>query len=181
MVADMKNRVAPSAIRVLLNKLTNLTYLSAALHWVLRKLTGVQIHEVVAIDLSTNALNVPVAEHLELCLLERVQDLDGLPGGVETQLDEQSGIPCRSLFERGTRLYFIHDGKDVACQLNIELREVLVDSPIPLRLQFRADHSFLNYLFTHDAYRGRASARELIGYAFRSSYAVEVAERGWRS
>lgn len=163
--ANIKNCAAPSTMRILLNKLTNPTYLSATLYWALRKLTGVQIHKVVTIGLNTDTLGTPAAEHLEISVLERVQDADRLPAGIKAQLDEQSGMPCRSLCERGTRLYFIHDGKDVACQLNIEVGEVLVDSPTPLRLQFQADHAFLNYLFTHDAYRGRGLARELIRYA----------------
>ena len=161
----MTNHSAYSAIRAIARKLTNPTYLSATLYWLLRKLTGVQFHQVVAMDLSTNTRNMAVAEHLEISILERVQDVDQLPAGIETQLDEQSGMSCRSLCERGARLYLIHNGKDVACQLNIQTGEVVVDSPVPLRLRFHADHAFLNYLFTHNAYRGRGLARELIQYA----------------
>lgn len=161
---NMKDHASQSAIRTRVSKLTNRTYLSATLYWVLRKLTGVQVHQVFAIDVSAASRNIQLTKPLQFSVLARAQDVDSLPPGIEAQLDEQSGMPCRALCECGARLYFIHDGKNVACQLNIRSDNVTVDSPTNLSLQFSTSDTFLNYLFTRDTYRGHGLARVLILY-----------------
>ncbi len=172
---NMKDHSAQSAIRIFASKLTDRTYLSATLYWVLRKLTGVQFHQVFAIDVSAASANLQLSKPFLISVLACAQDIDLLPAGMESQLNEQSGLSCRALCERGALLYFIHDGKDVACQLNIRNSDVVVDSPTHLNFQFAANDAFLNYLFTRDTYRGQGLARQLILYA-----CADLARRGKR-
>lgn len=161
----MRDHSPQSATRTFASKLTNRTYLSATLYWILRKLTGIQFHQVFSINVSAAPRDIQLTKPFEVSILERVEDVDCLPPGIEAQLNEQSGMSCRALCECGARLYFINDGKNVACQLNIRSSDVEVDSPTHLNLQFQCNDAFLNYLYTHDAYRGKGLARELILYA----------------
>lgn len=162
-------------IALLARKLTNPIYLSASMYWGFRKLTRMQFHHVLAADLRS-AMSTSLASPLQTRALETIDDLVQLPVGLETQLDEQSGLSCRTLLEQQARIYLITDGDRLACQLNIRDGEVIVDSPIDLSLRFDAGTVFLNYLYTRDAYRGRGLAGELMRFACE-----DLAKKGlWR-
>lgn len=161
-------------IEFLARKLTNPIYLSASMYWGVRKLTGVQFHCVVAADL-LSSISTPLASPLKMRVVENINDLVQLPIGLETQLDEQSGLSCRKLIEQQARIYLVTDGDKLACQLNIRDGEVIVDSPIDLSLRFDAGTVFLNYLYTRDDYRGRGLAGELIRFA-----CTDLVEKGFR-
>lgn len=161
----MKSQFTPSNLSVLARKLKNPTYLSALAYWALRKLTRVQFHHVYAIELSQPQETVELANGLAISVVKDLGDLEKLPSGLEKQLNEQSGMSCRALCERGARVYFIHNEHDVACQLNISSDEVTVDSPTDLHFRLKASDTFLNYLYTRDAFRGYGLARKLIRYA----------------
>lgn len=169
----MQEFIRYSTIRRITSRLTNVIYLSATAYWILRKLTGIQLHKVVAIDTTLTPLSISLEAPLEIAVLKRIQDIDHLPSGMETQLDEQSGMSCRALCEHGAHLYFIHDGKNIACQLNILTGDIVVDSPTHLQFRFQERQAFLNYLFTRDSYRGHGLARQLIQYACN-----DLAKRG---
>jgi GNAT superfamily N-acetyltransferase len=104
-----------------------------------------------------------------------MEELQRLPAGMEEQLDEQGGLSCRSLFERGGRIYFFAAGAEVACQMSCREGEVTVDSPCDLVLGFEPDDSFLVYLYTRERHRGHGLARKLIDYV-----SADLAARGQR-
>lgn len=156
--------MTPALIHRLVRKLTNPTYLSASMYWGLRKLTGVQFHHVYLRDLSSST-NTLLASPLQMHVLAASDDLQKLCDGLETQLDEQSGLSCRNLLANHGRIYFITDGDTLACQLNIRNGDVIIDSPTDLSLELDPGIVFLNYLYTRDAYRGRGLAGELISFA----------------
>lgn len=161
----MKNQITPSNQFARASKLTNPTYLSALAYWALRKLTRIQFHHVYAVDLSQPQEAAGLENGFAVSVVKHLEDLENLPPGMEAQLNEQSGMSCRALCERGARLYFIHSGHDIACQLNINSGEVTVDSPADLHFRLNATDAFLNYLYTRDAFRGHGLARKLIRYA----------------
>lgn len=158
----------------LARELANPIYLSATMYWGLRKLTGVQFHRVVAADLCA-ATSTPLALRLQMRVIKNINDLVQLPVGLETQLNEQSGLSCHKLLEQQARIYLMTDRDKLACQLNIRDGEVIVDSPIDLSLRLDSGTVFLNYLHTRDDYRGRGLAGELI-----RSACADLAEKGFR-
>lgn len=164
----------PPRVHRLARKLTNPIYLSASMYWGFRKLTGVQFHHVYGTDLSSS-ISTPLASPLRMRVLEGINDLLKLPVGLETQLDEQTGLSCRNLLAKHARLYLITDGETLACQLNICEGEVIVDSPTDLSLHLDVGNVFLNYLYTRDIYRGRGLAGELIRLA-----CADLAKKGLR-
>lgn len=161
----MKGRFAHLTAHGFVRNLTNPIYLSAMNYWVLRKLSNIQFHKVYVTNLSATSPEGQPQGSLKISVLAQPEDIDHLPEGLEIQINEQSGMSCRSLCERGSRLYVIHDGQNIACQLNINMGEIDIDSPIDLRVKLQNGDTFLNYLFTRDKFRGRGLAGELLGYA----------------
>jgi GNAT superfamily N-acetyltransferase len=161
-----------ATIRRIGRNLTDGRYLLACTHWAWRKLTTIQVHHVYMIDLVTTTACLPADEHLEAHVLATVDDLRGLPPGIEQQLNEQTGQSCLRLLQRGARIYYFSEGEVVACQLNILRDEVIVDSPCDLAFRFEPEDTFLNYLHTRERYRGRGLARTLIRHACADLAAV---------
>src|SRR5690606_20219170 len=101
-------------------------YLLACMHWALRKLTTVQVHHVCSIDLVPATKPFSPAAPFQAHVLATLHDLRGLAPGIEAQLNEQTGLSCLTLLQRGARIYFFTDGDAVACQMNVRYGEVFV-------------------------------------------------------
>lgn len=146
-------------------RLKNPAFFRAILYWILRRLTGIQVHDVYAIELIPSTVSLNADSNPKLTVLRHLDDFLRLPDGVEQELNEQSGHSCRALVEQGNRVYAATEGQHVACQLNIRYGEVAVDSPSELIFTFAPDDAFLNYLHTRDDYRGRGLAGALLSAA----------------
>ncbi|PLW81525.1 hypothetical protein CWI75_14915 [Kineobactrum sediminis] len=149
-------------------KLKNLSrpeFLRAVIFWALRKMTGVQIHDVFAKSLGhdTRDNQESIGRVLPLFKFYRSQSL--LDPIVEDQLNEHSGASCRELIAQGCHVYYALDGSKVAVQLNILYGKTTVDSPIDLLFSLAPGVAFLNYLYTRPECRGLGLANHLMAFA----------------
>jgi ribosomal protein S18 acetylase RimI-like enzyme len=149
-----------------LQKLSDPLYMSAVAYWAFGRVSRLQVHKVLVVDLSPDAgRGVALPTGFAFCALHDLHGLTELGAGVEEQIDQQSGLRCRSLLARGDRVYALVESGRVACQLNIRRGPVAVDSPTDLMFDFAVGDLFLNYLHTRDQYRGRGLASALIRLA----------------
>jgi len=160
-----------------LEKFANPLYLSAIFYWVLGKIFRVQVHKVLKINsppIPCHASEPPFG--FDLLALREPSSLAGLHPSLEAQLNEESGVGCRTIVQGGDRIYAFVDRstKRVACQLNLRRGVILVDSPTDLILCLRNDSLFLNYLHTRPDYRGHGLATHLIQLAWADAASGEA-------
>lgn len=149
-------------------------YLAAVFYWATSRTLRLQVHDVLTIALSRETGRDPeLPSHYRFHAIHDTDGLAVLGGAIEAQLNDQSGLSCRSMLARGDGIYTIVDSRGVACQLNMRRAPLTVDSPCELVFDFDADCRFLNYLYTRDDQRGRGLAGRLIRLA-----AADCAERG---
>lgn len=147
-------------------RLADRHYLAAVFYWATSRILRLQVHDVLTIAPSRdNARNPELPPVYRFYAIHDVDQLTVLGGAVETQLDDHSGLSCRSMLARGDRIYAIVDSGGVACQLNMRRAPLAVDSPSRLVFDFGADGRFLNYLYTRDDQRDRGLAARLIELA----------------
>ena len=160
--------MAASKLRRLASNLTNRDYLSAVFFWIVRRLTGVQVHRVMTLELRGRVPGAEVADgsDLRFLVLRDPGDLEGLRSDIVEQLDEQCGSSCRALVSRGDWVYFVTDGDGrVACQMNVRHGSFEVDSPTDLAIRVGPQCSFWGHLYTRPDYRGRGVAGAILRYA----------------
>jgi GNAT superfamily N-acetyltransferase len=149
-------------------------YLAAVFYWATSRVLRLQVHNVLTIALSRAAARIPeLPPDYRFHAIRDTDQLAALGGAIEAQLNDQSGLSCRSMLARGDRIYAIVDSRGVACQLNMRRAPLTVDSPSELVFEFDADCRFLNYLYTRDDQRGRGLAGRLIRLA-----AADCADEG---
>lgn len=154
-------------VRRLARNLTNRDYLSALFFWVIRRVTGVQVHRVMTLDLRERVPGAGVTEAsgLRVSVIRHPEDLDGLRRDIVEQLNEQSGSSCRTLVSRGDWVYFMTDDDRVACQMNVRHGSFEVDSPTDLAIRIEPRCSFWGHLYTRPDYRGKGVAGALLHHA----------------
>lgn len=140
-------------------------YLAAVLFWALARLARLQVHRVVIVRVDRRPAARASRTDFSLLGIHDPESLDRLGADLESQIDEESGIGCRTLIARGNSVFVALDQGAVACQLTVYRGEVVVDSPTDLRFSLAPGASFFGYMHTRDRFRGRGLASSLIEFA----------------
>jgi ribosomal protein S18 acetylase RimI-like enzyme len=102
--------------------------------------------------------------------------LHALDARVQEQLNEESGRSVDALVQAGHSVYFLTDGPQVACQLNISPGPfVTIETPRLLQLDIGGGSAFLSFLFTHPRFRRMGAARALV-----DAVCADLAQKGYR-
>ena len=133
---------------------------TATLYWLRKVLLRQDTHLVLGVSLAATPANAPSG--MTILHLSALSDMAALPDDLLRQIRANSEPALEDVVsQRGSIFAYIH-GNQVACQLNIAVNRVTVNTPTRLQVSLGPSDAFLYELGTTPAYRRRGLATHFI-------------------
>lgn len=139
----------------------------ASVRWVVRRLSGIDAHSVLARSLTGAAERQLGAWSAEQLVVVTEDNIDGFEPALLGQLDANNGCRSSDTTASGGRIYALRVRDTIACQARIEFGTSITDSPLPMIIHLGPRNAFLSYLYTGTAHRRTGAARALLALVTR--------------